>query len=318
MHADRIKTNKFTPLSYLTQGVKVAAQYSNHLRRRIGAVKRVLELPPLLIVGGTILLVYVVVAITGSWWAPFSETEIGTGDPFEGMSGSHWFGTDSLGRDVFSRTIIATRIELQLSVMGTLLGFAIGGTLGLAAALIGGVFDEVVMRLGEGLLSIPTLILAILLVVLLGPSHTGSTPFIVLVIGIVFTPIMARMARATALEITTRDFVAMAQLRGESTLSVVFRELLPNATGTLLVEAGVRMAAAPLLIGGLGFLGIGIRPPTAEWGTMITENRTALLFHPVTVLGPAFVLAGLVIGANFFTDGLARVLGRSAEFSGSN
>jgi len=296
--------------------MKLTTQLINRLVRRIGTAKRVLELPPLLNIGGAILLVYIIVAITGSWWAPFTETEIGTGQAFEGMSARHWFGTDSLGRDVFSRTIIATKIELQLSLMGTLLGFVMGGTLGLAAALVGGLFDEVVMRLCEGLLSIPTLILAILLVVLLGPSHTGSMPLIVLVIGIVFAPINARMARATALELTTRDFVAMARLRGESTLSVVFRELLPNATGTLLVEAGVRMAAAPLLIGGLGFLGIGIRPPAAEWGTMITENRTALLFHPVTVLGPAFVLAGLIIAANFFTDGLARVLGRSAEFSG--
>ena len=276
-----------------------------------------LELPPLLLVGGAILLVYFATAISGSWWAPYPETALGTGAPFEGMSSEHWFGTDGLGRDIFSRTVIATRIELILAALGTLVGFAIGGSLGLAAALIGGKFDEIIMRFGEGMISIPTLIMAILLVVLLGPSNTGSTVFIVLVIGVVFSPIIARMARATALELKTRDFVAIAQLRGETTMSVVFRELLPNATGTLLVEAGVRMAAAPLLIGGLGFLGIGVSPPAAEWGTMITENRSALLSHPVTVLGPAFVLAGLVIGANFFTDGLARVLGRTADFGGS-
>ena len=280
-------------------------------------VRRAFELPPLLLVGGAILLVYVGTAISGSWWAPYEETALGTGAPFEGMSSQHWFGTDGLGRDIFSRTVIATRIELILAALGTLVGFAIGGSLGLAAALIGGKFDEIIMRLGEGMISIPTLIMAILLVVLLGPSNTGSTVFIVLVIGVVFSPIIARMARATALELKTRDFVAIAQLRGETTMSVVFRELLPNATGTLLVEAGVRMAAAPLLIGGLGFLGIGVSPPAAEWGTMITENRSALLSHPITVLGPAFVLAGLVIGANFFTDGLARVLGRTADFGGS-
>ncbi len=287
------------------------------LRGIVSRLRQALELPPLLLVGGAVLLGYVGVAISGSWWAPYPETALGTGAPFEGMSASHWFGTDGLGRDIFSRTVIATRIELILAALGTLVGFAIGGSLGLAAALIGGKFDEIVMRLGEGMISIPTLIMAILLVVLLGPSNTGSTIFIVLVIGVVFSPIIARMARATALELKTRDFVAIAMLRGETTMSVVFRELLPNATGTLLVEAGVRMAAAPLLIGGLGFLGIGVSPPAAEWGTMITENRSALLSHPVTVLGPAFVLAGLVIGANFFTDGLARVLGRTADFGGS-
>ena len=287
------------------------------LRGIVSRLRQALELPPLLLVGGAVLLGYVGVAISGNWWAPYPETALGTGAPFEGMSASHWFGTDGLGRDIFSRTVIATRIELILAALGTLVGFAIGGSLGLAAALIGGKFDEIVMRLGEGMISIPTLIMAILLVVLLGPSNTGSTIFIVLVIGVVFSPIIARMARATALELKTRDFVAIAMLRGETTMSVVFRELLPNATGTLLVEAGVRMAAAPLLIGGLGFLGIGVSPPAAEWGTMITENRSALLSHPVTVLGPAFVLAGLVIGANFFTDGLARVLGRTADFGGS-
>jgi peptide/nickel transport system permease protein len=302
----------------IVRGASRIVSFELWLLRAIGSrVRQALELPPLLLVGGTILLVYVGVAISGSWWAPYPETALGTGAPFEGMSASHWFGTDGLGRDIFSRTVIATRIELILAALGTLVGFAIGGSLGLAAALIGGKFDEIVMRLGEGMISIPTLIMAILLVVLLGPSNTGSTIFIVLVIGVVFSPIIARMARATALELKTRDFVAIAMLRGETTMSVVFRELLPNATGTLLVEAGVRMAAAPLLIGGLGFLGIGVSPPAAEWGTMITENRSALLSHPVTVLGPAFVLAGLVIGANFFTDGLARVLGRTADFGGS-
>ncbi len=302
----------------IVNGASRLASFTLWLLNGIGPrVRRALELPPLLLVGGAILLVYVAMAISGSWWAPYPETTLGTGAPFEGMSASHWFGTDGLGRDIFSRTVIATRIELILAALGTLVGFAIGGSLGLAAALIGGKFDEIVMRLGEGMISIPTLIMAILLVVLLGPSNTGSTIFIVLVIGVVFSPIIARMARATALELKTRDFVAIAMLRGETTMSVVFRELLPNATGTLLVEAGVRMAAAPLLIGGLGFLGIGVSPPAAEWGTMITENRSALLSHPVTVLGPAFVLAGLVIGANFFTDGLARVLGRTADFGGS-
>ena len=297
--------------------LRMASLATRLSKRTARLVRSVFELPPLLLVGGAILLVYVATAISGSWWAPYEETALGTGAPFEGMSSEHWFGTDGLGRDIFSRTVIATRIELILAALGTLVGFAIGGSLGLAAALIGGKFDEIIMRFGEGMISIPTLIMAILLVVLLGPSNTGSTVFIVLVIGVVFSPIIARMARATALELKTRDFVAIAQLRGETTMSVVFRELLPNATGKLLVEAGVRMAAAPLLIGGLGFLGIGVSPPAAEWGTMITENRSALLSHPITVLGPAFVLAGLVIGANFFTDGLARVLGRTADFGGA-
>ena len=137
-----------------TIGVELLAGYGRFVWGRVTRVRRVRELPPLMIVGSVILLAYVVVAITATWWAPYGETEIGTGAPFEGMSAKHWFGTDGLGRDIFSRTVIATRIEFQLATLGTLLGFAIGGTLGLAAALVGGIFDEVVMRVGEGIISL--------------------------------------------------------------------------------------------------------------------------------------------------------------------
>jgi len=132
-----------------------------------------------------------------------------------------------------------------------------------------------------------------------------------LVVGLVYAPRVARMARAAAIEIATRDFVTVARLRGERAWSVMRREILPNASGVLLVEFALRAGYAPVLIGSLGFLGFGMRPPTPEWGLMIAENRALIIVSPVTVLGPGLALASLVVGLNLFTDGLARIFGRS-------
>jgi peptide/nickel transport system permease protein len=121
------------------------------------------------------------------------------------------------------------------------------------------------------------------------------------------------MARAAALDIVTRDFVTAAKLRGESAWSIVRRELLPNATSVLLVEFALRAGYAPVLIGSLGFLGFGVRPPTPEWGLIMSENRSLITFAPITVLGPGFMLALLVVGLNLFTEGLARILGRTVR-----
>ena len=133
---------------------------------------------------------------------------------------------------------------------------------------------------------------------------------IVFVVGLVYAPRIARIARAAAMEIATHEYVAVAELRGEGTWSIIFREILPNAANVLLVEFSLRLSYAPILIGALGFLGFGIRPPTPEWGLMISENRNLLIASPVTVFGPGLGLASLVIGFNLFTDGLSRMLGQ--------
>ena len=136
---------------------------------------------------------------------------------------------------------------------------------------------------------------------------------LVLVIALIYAPRIARMARAAALDIVTRDFVTVAKLRGESAWSVMRRELLPNATSVLLVEFALRAGYAPVLIGSLGFLGFGVRPPTPEWGLIMSENRSLIIFSPITVLGPGLMLASLVVGLNLFTEGLARILGRTVR-----
>lgn len=263
--------------------------------------------------GSAILLIHLVVAATGPFWAPYGYSQMGAGPPLSGMSLAHPFGIDQLGRDVFSRVVRGSWIVISLSLSGTLLGLVIGAVIGLLSGYAGGWIDDIVQRFLEALISIPFLVLALIAIAAAGVDYSGNPILIVLVVALVYTPRIARIARAAAIDIATRDYVTVARLRGESPWSVMRRELLPNATSVLLVEFALRAGYAPVLIGSLGFLGFGLRPPTPEWGLMISENRALLIIAPSTVLGPGLSLASLVVGLNLFTEGLARVLGRTVK-----
>jgi peptide/nickel transport system permease protein len=264
-------------------------------------------------IGLVILLTHLIVAVTGPLWAPYGFSQMGTGIPLSGASWAHPFGVDQLGRDVFSRVVHGSHIVILLSLSGTALGLVIGAVLGLLSGYIGGWFDNLLQRLLEALISIPFLVLALIAIASAGPELSGNPILVVLVVALVYAPRIARMARAAAMDIATRDYVTVARLRGESAWSVMRRELLPNATGILLVEFALRAGYAPVLVGSLGFLGFGLRPPTPEWGLMISENRALIIITPVTVLGPGLALASLVVGLNLFTEGLARILGRTVR-----
>lgn len=276
-------------------------------------VRRMRRLPPTLLIGSGILALFFCVALTAQLWAPYSYSQIGTGLPFAHPSSQHPFGVDQLGRDVFSRVVLGTDKELFLALTSTFIAMVLGGGLGLLTGFVGGWFDEIVTRLVDLFISIPILIFALLVITAAGPDLSGSLVLLVIVVALVYLPRIARMARAVAIDLATRDFVTIARARGESVWSIVWREFAPNATGVLLVEFGVRAGWAPVLIGTLGFLGFGVRPPTPEWGMMISESRNALAVAPVVALAPMLALSFLVIGLNFFTDGLARVLGRSVQ-----
>lgn len=269
------------------------------------------RLPASLKAGLIILLFYLLVALTGSLWAPYDAAKTGTGKPFSAPSAEHPFGTDQLGRDIFSRVVLGADDVLFLALTSTLFSTLVGGLLGLMSGLIGGWFDQLVMRLFDAVISIPFLVLALLVIAAAGPELSGNYLLLIFVVVIVYAPRTARMARAVAVDLVTRDFVTVARTRGESVLSIVWRELTPNAIGVLLVEFGVRAGYAPIFIGSLSFLGFGVRPPTPEWGLMISENRAAIISAPMSVLAPAAALAVLVIGLNLFTDGLSRMFGRT-------
>ena len=264
-------------------------------------------------IGAAILFLHVVVAVTGPFWAPYGYTQMGTCLPLAPASLAHPFGVDQLGRDVFSRVVHGGYVVLLLSLSGTALGLFIGSVVGLLSGYAGGVIDNIVQRLLEALISIPFLVLALLAMVTAGPELSGNALLVVFVVALVYSPRIARMARTAAIEISTRDFVTIARLRGETAVSVMRRELLPNATSVLLVEFALRAGYAPVLVGSLGFLGFGLRPPTPEWGLMISENRSLLMIAPATVVGPGLALASLVVGLNLFTEGVARILGRTVK-----
>jgi len=264
-------------------------------------------------IGSVILLLQFLIAATGPFWAPYGPAQIQTGVPLSGMSWQHPFGVDQLGRDVFSRAVYGGHIVILLSLSGTFLGLVIGAIVGLFSGYVGGWVDEVLQRLLEAMISIPFLVLALIAIVAVGPALSGNPILLVLIVALIYSPRIARMARAAALDIVTRDFVTVARLRGESAWSVMKRELLPNATSVLLVEFALRAGYAPILIGSLGFLGFGLRPPTPEWGLMMSENRSLIIFSPMTVLGPGLMLASLVVGLNLFTEGFARILGRTVR-----
>jgi peptide/nickel transport system permease protein len=278
-----------------------------------GIVARLRRLPVTMLIGSVILIIFLIIALTARFWTPYSYAKTSTGKPFETPNARHYFGTDQLGRDVFSRVMLGTSIVLTLSLSSTLLATIAGGLLGLTSGLVGGWFDQVIMRLVDIMISIPFLVLALLIIAAAGPELSGGFPLIIVTVALVYTPRITRMARSVAIDLKTRDFVTVARTRGESTWSIVWHELLPGATSVLLVEFGVRAGYAPIFIGSLGFLGFGVRPPTPEWGLMISENRSAIISAPAALFAPGIALAILVVGLNLFTDGLARVLGRTAR-----
>jgi len=262
-------------------------------------------------IGSILMAVHLALGVFGPYLAPYGLATMNVGPPLSGFSLAHPFGTDALGRDVLSRVMYGAPIVLLLAFSGTTLGFVIGTSIGLVCGYLRNWVDEVVQRLIEAFISIPFLVLGLLAISAAGPGLSGQPILIILVVALVYAPRTARLARAAALDVVTRDFVAVARLRGDPAWLVVRRELLPNAMGSLLVEFSLRAGYAPVLVGTLGFLGFGLRPPTPEWGLLISENRSLMFVTPLTVLGPGAVLASLVVGLNLFTEGLARMLGRS-------
>jgi peptide/nickel transport system permease protein len=245
----------------------------------------------------------VLVALVGPLVAPYSPTEF-VGIPNSPPSGDAIFGTDALGRDVFSRFLHGGRTVLWLSAAATLLGVTLGVVVGLIAAYARNWLDDVLMRGNDVLLAFPQIIFVLLAVSALGPKLW----LIVLTVGLTHAPRVARVIRGAALEIVERDFVKSAEVVGEARWRVVFAEVLPNVTSPLMVEVGLRMTYSIGLIAGISFLGFGLQPPDADWGLMINENRLSITVQPWAVLLPVIAIGLLTIGTNLITDGVSRAL----------
>ena len=218
---------------------------------------------------------------------------------------THWAGTDHLGRDVFARTILGGRSTLSLAAAATLLGVVLGALIGMIAGYKRGLIDDILMRLGDAVMALPSLILAMLVMV-----AVGSGPFaILLAITLIFAPRAARITRSVVLNVVSLDFVAAASVIGESQPSVLLREILPNIWPNVLVEACLRFSYAILLISALGYLGIGLQPPTPDWGLMVSEAAAYITVASWMVLGPAAGIVLSVVSFNLVGDGLQEWMG---------
>ncbi len=254
--------------------------------------------------GTTIFLLFLFVAVFAPLFAPYGLNEQIYSDVRQAPSAAHWFGTDQLGRDVFSRVLLGARDILTLAGLGTALAVASGTSFGLAAGYWSGAFDEIVMRIFDGLLAIPALLLALLLLGTLGASRNS----ILIVIVLLYTPIVARVVRSVVLGVRSKGFVEAARLQGESTGRILFREILPSVVPTLTVEAALRFSYAIFLVASLGFLGVGVQPPSPNWGLMVNEARPHVSQLPWTMYYPAGAIAIVVIGVNLMADGIKRIV----------
>jgi peptide/nickel transport system permease protein len=266
---------------------------------------RLLLRRPTFIVGAAILLFWVVCAVFGHVIAPqdpLAQQLLATN---KAPSGAHWFGTDQLGRDVFSRVIVGARSILIISFFATLLGTVAGTALGLTMGYLGGVVDIVGGRLVEAVLALPLVVVAFLFVVAVGPSPQT----IIIVIGLVFTPLIARTVRSAVLVERQQDYLASARLLGENRAYIMFVEVLPNVLPVVLVEFTVRLGYAIFAIASLSFLGFGVQPPTPDWGADIFANYGVLpAGYWWMTLFPALAIASLVIAINLVTDSIEQVL----------
>ena len=218
----------------------------------------------------------------------------------EGPSRKFWFGTDQFGRDIMSRVMSGARSLIRVSVAGAVLGIILGTAVGMSSGFLGGRRDEVIMRIMDGLMSFPSLLIALLVLNSLGPSGVNIAG----TIGVVFVAPVSRVMRSVTLSVKSLEFVESARLRGEPTAYITFREILPNAVPVLAVEASVRFSYAILLVASLGFLGLGVQPPSPDWGLMISESRRFIVAAPWVAIAPAAAVATLVIGVNLLADGI--------------
>jgi len=252
-------------------------------------------------IGGAIVLFWTICALFGPWIVPHNPYKDAMLNTLAAPSLTHPFGTDQLGRDIFSRVIVGARSILSVAPLATLLGTLAGTALGLVTGYFGGIIDTLLSRLIEVLLALPLIIVALLALVALGPSTTT----VIMVIGLIFAPLIARTVRTAVLAERALDYVAAAKLRGESALHIMFVEILPNVLPPILVETTVRLGYAIFTVASLSFLGFGIQPPSADWGLAISQNYGLITGgYWWTVTFDAMAIASLVVGVNLITDGV--------------
>ena len=244
-----------------------------------------------------VIVVYIVAAVFAPVIAPYGEAEV-IGSSYAPPDDKMILGGDQLGRDMFSRIIYGARNTVGIALLTTAIAFLVGSLAGLTAATLGGWVDQTLGRVVDTLMAIPQLVFALLLLTIVGTNVIN----LILVIALLYSPLVFRLARAVAGNIVVMDYIEAARLRGEKTSYLIVKEILPNATAPLVAEFGLRFCFVFLAISALSFLGLGIQPPTADWGSMVRENATLISFGEMTPLIPAAAIALLTVAVNFVVD----------------
>jgi peptide/nickel transport system permease protein len=259
---------------------------------------------PVTVVSAVVLAMVAVVAVTAQWIVPFGINDVDVPNALRPPSGEHWFGTDELGRDVLSRVLVGVQASMRVAVVSVAFAVVVGVTIGVVAGYRGGWLDTVVMRIVDVMFAFPVLLLALAVVAILGPGITTT----ILAIGIVYTPIFARVARAATLSVRVEPFVQVSRTMGTGHLYMLVRHILPNITGPLIVQTSLSLAFAILSEAALSFLGLGIQPPQPSLGRMIFDSQgfVTLAWWMAVFPGAAIVVA--VLAFNLFGDGLRDVL----------
>lgn len=255
-------------------------------------------------IGAAITLLIALLGVLAPWISPHPWDTISMDTRFFPPDRTYWLGTDEYGRDVLSRLLMGTRLSLALGVSATVISLLFGVPIGLVAGYFRGTVDEVLMRMCDVMMAIPAIMLALLVLAVTPPALWKTA----LVVGFVYVPPVARLARSVTLSLANEEFVQAARARSESHAYILFRELMPNAWPPLIVEASLRVTYAILLGSALSFLGLGAQPPSSDWGLMIAEARTFLDRAPWIALAPGLALCLLVIGVNLLGDGARELL----------
>jgi peptide/nickel transport system permease protein len=274
-------------------------------RASVRRVLRRLRTNPTFLIGASLVLFWILSAVGWRWLAPYSPFAVSS-DRLQGPGFEHFLGTDQLGRDTFSRVLAGAESVLLIAPAAVILA-TIGGTaLALIAGYYGGPVDDVLMRTTDGVLAFPLIIPLMIILALVGPSKKT----ILCVLAVTYIFLIAPVVRSLVLVERQKEYVDAARLRGEKGFYITTKEILPNITGPIIVEMTVRIGYAIFFIGALSFLGLGLQPPSSDWGLMISQQRTYVDLAPWTVIGPAVAIASLIIGVNLVADALNKALAR--------
>jgi peptide/nickel transport system permease protein len=269
-----------------------------------GTLLRAALASPSFVAGAVITLIFVAVALLSFVWTPYGFATQDIPNKLKGLSAAHWFGTDQYGRDVFSMILVGARTSISVALIAVSVGVCIGTPLGLwAAAQRGNLFDEIIMRANDLVFAFPALLIAVLITAVFGPSATNA----VIAIGIFNIPVFARLSRAAALSLWTRDFILAARVAGKGATRISVEHILPNILNTLVVQITIQFSLGILAEAALAYVGLGAQPPIPSWGKMLADSQTLIVLAPHLALIPGLCIVFTVLGLNLIGDGLRDV-----------